>query len=305
MDEASVTSVRAPAVDDVAAITEVWVASDVAHLGQPDSDEQDILEYWLRKNFDRENDAWVVQDGDRIVGYSHISEYAPPGTFQAVGVVHPEWWGRGIGSQLLDLAEARVNARGGRKVHQFINGVDTAGRDLLEGRGYQPIRYFWHMERPLDEDVAVVAPEGIDIVTLVRGRDERHAHDLIQDAFKEHWGYHPESFEDVGHIFFGEDYDPALCFAAMDGERMVGVSLSQIRVGVGYVADLGVLSEWRGRGLGETLLRRSCNEFRSRGLERAALDVDSENTTGATRLYERVGFKTMHRYDAWEKLLGE
>jgi hypothetical protein len=36
-----------------------------------------------------------------------------------------------------------------------------------------------------------------------------------------------------------------------------------------------------------------------------ALGVDAENTTGATRLYERVGMRVVVQDDAYEKLLGQ
>ena len=46
---------------------------------------------------------------------------------------------------------------------------------------------------------------------------------------------------------------------------------------------------WRGRGLGAALLLHSFGEFRRAGATRVGLGVDSENATGATQLYERVG----------------
>jgi hypothetical protein len=34
------------------------------------------------------------------------------------------------------------------------------------------------------------------------------------------------------------------------------------------------------------------------------LNVDSENSTGAVRLYERVGMRTVRGWDVYEKLVG-
>ena len=36
--------------------------------------------------------------------------------------------------------------------------------------------------------------------------------------------------------------------------------------------------------------------YREEGFDRAALDVDSENPTGALGVYERVGFTTQRRW---------
>jgi hypothetical protein len=34
------------------------------------------------------------------------------------------------------------------------------------------------------------------------------------------------------------------------------------------------------------------------------LNVDAENTTGATALYERVGMRVINRWDVWERAQG-
>jgi ribosomal protein S18 acetylase RimI-like enzyme len=71
------------------------------------------------------------------------------------------------------------------------------------------------------------------------------------------------------------------------------------------VGVLGVRRPWRRRGLGLALLHASFREFRARGLPRALLGVDSENTTGATRLYERAGMRVERTSDSYEKVLRE
>ncbi len=57
----------------------------------------------------------------------------------------------------------------------------------------------------------------------------------------------------------------------------------------GYVSDLAVLPEWRGHGIGTTLLRATEARFRKAGCDQLTLGVFFPNT-GATRLYEREGF---------------
>ena len=73
---------------------------------------------------------------------------------------------------------------------------------------------------------------------------------------------------------------------------------------IGWISLLGVRPQWRGRGLGEALLVQSLNAFRSRGCRRAALNVDVDNTTGALRLYTKVGMKPIPAFTVWSKTLG-
>jgi len=51
------------------------------------------------------------------------------------------------------------------------------------------------------------------------------------------------------------------------------------------------------------LLQHAFRDFRARGATRVGLGVDAENTTGAVRLYERVGMQVVRRDDTYEKTL--
>jgi len=72
---------------------------------------------------------------------------------------------------------------------------------------------------------------------------------------------------------------------------------------MGYVASLAVLPSHRGCGLGRALLLHSFAEFYAMGKRGAALAVDADSLTGATRLYESVGMRPHTRYAMWEKEL--
>jgi ribosomal protein S18 acetylase RimI-like enzyme len=60
--------------------------------------------------------------------------------------------------------------------------------------------------------------------------------------------------------------------------------------GAGYVADLAVHPEYHRRGLGEALMRWALAWFRSQGLQRAALQVNTDNAP-AIALYRKLGFE--------------
>jgi mycothiol synthase len=89
----------------------------------------------------------------------------------------------------------------------------------------------------------------------------------------------------------------------MDGDEVAGVLLGEMLPDRGWVNDLAVRRPWRGRGLGEALLRHAFGAFYRRGQRTVALGVDSQSLTGATRLYERVGMRVERQYDICEKVL--
>ena len=133
---------------------------------------------------------------------------------------------------------------------------------------------------------------------------------LRVEAFADHWG----NTEVDETQWWGENrdepnagFDPALWVVVRDGGTIAGFSICRERQDagetIGWISLLGVRPRWRGRGLGEALLVQSLNAFHSRGRRRAALNVDVENTTGALRLYTKVGMEPTPAFTVWTKTL--
>ena len=88
-----------------------------------------------------------------------------------------------------------------------------------------------------------------------------------------------------------------------DGGEIAALARCEPMLGGGSVGMLAVRKPWRRRGLGRALLLHAFREFRRRGFERASLGVDSENPTGATRLYESVGMRVESEHVTFERAL--
>jgi ribosomal protein S18 acetylase RimI-like enzyme len=71
----------------------------------------------------------------------------------------------------------------------------------------------------------------------------------------------------------------------------------------GYTEGISVRRPWRRRGLARALIVRSLRDQRDRGMTESALGVDSENISGATRVYEDCGFRPVRRYGIYRKPL--
>lgn len=72
------------------------------------------------------------------------------------------------------------------------------------------------------------------------------------------------------------------------------------RASMAWIANLGVLRQARGRGLGSHLLRHCFGHYAALGRNRIGLGVDTDNTTGALALYERHGMTLDFAVDTWE-----
>lgn len=65
---------------------------------------------------------------------------------------------------------------------------------------------------------------------------------------------------------------------------------------VASVASLAVAPNWRGRGIGATLLAECIRLSRAAQARLVALEVDGDNE-GAVHLYRRFGFRTRRRFE--------
>ena len=266
---------------------------------------------WKSPGYELEKNAWVVETADgRIVGYEEFNNLYAHAALMGDGYVHPEYKGRGIGTTMLRLLEAREEMKLAEPdlrvfIRNYMAIGDTIAREMHETEGYRPIRFSWRMEIKLEVAPRTPAwPAGIELRPFVL---EEHNHALFEadeEAFSDHFGHTPDTFEHWQHHMSGrEDFDPSLWFIAWDGDEIAGYSLCRYRMGIGWVATLGVRRAWRKRGLGEALLLHSFSEFYQRGMKTIGLVVDAENPTGATRLYKKAGMHVAAEYVIYEKEL--
>src|SRR5205085_6923683 len=135
-----------------------------------------------------------------------------------------------------------------------------------------------------------------------RRDDARAFFDAINESFAHEWGFKQMAYDDWFQLRV-ENSDSSLYFIAWDGDEIAGFVRGDRREETGWIGMIGVRNAWRRRGIAEALLRHSFLEFDRRGMTLAALGVDSENPTGATRVYERVGLNVEAEDVSYERSL--
>lgn len=303
-------ALRRPRLEDTAGVLAVIAANDLVEFGEAQGYGLDDIEHDWRE-IDLERDAWLVVEPDgTLAGYLYLRDREHVRIDVEI-YIHPAHFGQGIGSGLIQLAEARAEeiaalAPPGERVvlNNWINARNADACALLEREGYHPVRYFWRMVIDLeDEPEGVSWPEGFTVRAGVPGVDIRPFYDVVEEAFADHWGHVPIDFEAWRERQMGPTFDPALWFLVVAGDEPAGAALCHITEGMGWIETVAVRTKWRQRGLGLALVRHAMGELYQRGMRRIGLTVDAESPTGATRLYERAGMRADQQYGGFAKEL--
>jgi ribosomal protein S18 acetylase RimI-like enzyme len=224
----------------------------------------------------------------------------------AVGQAHEVGTARGVSSQQIDTGAFADDER----QHRWLG----AG-------GFDRVRTWWQMSRPVAESEAGLVPDPArweqDAVTfrLVRRdaagqpdeADLRAVHDVLEGAFADHFNSREEAFDefvarlrqDPGHRWdhwwlaeLGPDPVGALAGSQLETEGGPDGS---------YVDYLGVLAAARGRGVAKGLLRTIIADAATRGRDRVGLEVDADSPTGAGGLYVAMGWQTKYVTESWHR----
>jgi mycothiol synthase len=285
------------------------------------TDEQFAQFYADPPGSDPATDVAVAEIDGQIVGYGRAAwheELSGTRIYEVIPFLDPALAGSDLFVALVDALEARdrliaADHPAGEKHFETFGGDLAPERNaLLEARGYEPVRYFYSMLRPtLDDLPDAPLPEGLEI-RKVRPEHLPAIWAADQEAFRDDWGFFPG--DDAEYERFRTDpvmSDTSLWRIAWDGDEVAGQVRSFInadenrRLGrlVGHTEHISVRRPWRRRGVARALIAASFPLLRARGMTQAALGVDTENTSGALRVYEGCGFRPVTRTTTYRKPL--
>jgi mycothiol synthase len=214
------------------------------------------------------------------------------------GNVHTAFRGQGIGSYLLEWMEARIRqafvGQGAGKSPIMRTSCLARQADrvqLFENHGFGAERFSYQMRRSLaDPILEAELPAGLSWQQWSPELDPQLM-SAFNEAFHGHWGLPVMNPETWHQFFIGvPQFRGDLTLLAMDGNTIAGFCVNWVEGQEGWIEAIGVVPAWRGRGLASALMAKSLNLFQAENLERAGLDVDTQNPSGALRLYQKHGF---------------
>jgi ribosomal protein S18 acetylase RimI-like enzyme len=244
----------------------------------------------------------------------------------------PERVGRACSDLLVEWAVGQAVAVGsarGLDVQQIDTGA-FAGDDRqarwLGAAGFTKVRTWWQMSRPVTPDEGDAVPSidewadrGARFRQVRRAGtglpdedDLRAVHDVLEEAFLDHFNSWEETFDEFLHRLRedpGHRWDHWWLAELEDSGEPVGAlvgTVSEAAPGSGrpdgsYVSYIGVREAARGRGVAKGLLRTIIADAALRGRDRVGLEVDADSSTGADGLYTSMGWETSYVTESWHR----
>jgi mycothiol synthase len=219
--------------------------------------------------------------------------------------VDPAWQSKGLEQALIEWGESRgrhyASVLPEGKIGFFLafsREKDLSRFQILADSGYEIKRYYHSMKRDLKDLPESPLPEGITVRPALP-KDYRKIWNSSNIAFEDEYGAADPTEEWYQSYLASPNFQPILWQVAWDGDEVVGsvqnyISLAENELENrrrGYTEGISVRREWRGRGIASALICRSMAMFKAMNMDEVALTADTQNPTGAMRLYTGLGYQ--------------
>lgn len=281
---------------------------DLAEFGEEDSSREELEELW--SEIDPARDAWLARDPNgRLIGYACVSP-AQSG-LQVDAYINLAASPEGVEDDLMRACLERAGSIFTREqpdLENLLTGYAsvTNPRNLLlyERLGFKEQKRHYNMAVSLTGDHPAPQWPAEYTVGSFDPKDALALYTFIEEAFARPGRTH-STFEFWRNLLLrGGRYEPELFLVVRESGRIVGAALSYDDETGGWVRQLAVAADQRGRGLGSLMLRHLFSEFARRGKVRVALAVSAENAN-ALRVYENAGMQRVREYVEFCKTLSK
>ena len=198
---------RGATMDDLETAANLINTYSRHYLGDDEAPLEVFRNEWLSPGFNPANDIRLVFTPEgQAVGYVEVWDSANPPVHPWVWwCLHPDYVGNGVGSYLLNWAEARARKaiercpEGTRVAYRSgADSVIASAKTAMEAHGMRNIRHSFRMQIEMDAPPAEpVWPDGITLKVFDLDKDDAAAvYRADIEAFRDHFGFVEQPFED-------------------------------------------------------------------------------------------------------------
>ena len=283
-------TIRPATIGDVPRLLALSNACDRSWFGRDETD-ADEVEQRLRLAGDLDQRTRVIESPAGLIGYAVFF-----GSHDTQLMVAPD----------LAVAQRRETE------DELLGWLIAAGADHLEApsqatgllaafarHGFTPAWSSFELERtPAAAYPDVPLPAGVEVRPFDPDDHARAVHTLLYRFWSEVPSHNHRGFDEWRELFLGHaSFDPSQQVVAWRGDRPVGAAICRMYTeDTGWILQLGVAPEDRGRGLGRALLVAASQRLGAvAGVATIGLSVFARNVR-ALQLYRSVGFEVTREW---------
>ncbi len=246
----------------------------------------------------------VLEQSGQIKGLALVIREFPINRSVIEVMMSPDLAGSPEEVELVQRAVARAEALGLGVAHVCVLPDSGRGK-VLEQLGFSSVRTYLAMLWNQDELPALDLPQGYSVRSFQKG-DTPLLTQVQNDAFTGSWGFCPNTEEQIEYRTQMPNTSKAGILFLFEGDSPAGYCwtvLVPAENGVrGMIGMIGVVPQYRGKGVSRHILQAGMEHLRSVGLAEIGLEVDGNNDP-AVRLYTSTGFKKMGERHWFERVL--
>jgi len=269
-----------------------------------------VANHLERPNYFPEQDLFILWS-DHIVGYIDVKPELGIGRVVIDCWVHPEHRRKGLATKLLSHATDRAKELGAKVVHANIGEDNTVAMKVLHGLGFSLIRRYLELGVDITRVSGLDKSESDPDYRHLQPGEEAKLTQLQNCTFAGSWGYNPNTVEEITFRIHSNTFslDDIILIYKEDkaiGYCWTGTSCEEGKPSIrkGRLLMLGVIPDYRFKGIGKKLVLAGLARLRSKGLEFAELTVDSENKA-ACALYRSICFEVQVNTFWYQKVINQ
>jgi mycothiol synthase len=271
---------------------------------------QRLVEELEHPSFHPENDLFVAEFGNIIIGYA--SAFLEAAVKRAIleCIIHPHHRKKGIATELMGRTLRHAEASNLKVAQVCIPEANLPGKTLALRLGFKFIRHFYELALDLDNmRLPDIGPSEFVIRSL--RPDEADKLTQIQNrSFAGSWGFNPNTSDEIAYRINLSSCSPANIMMVYLKNQPIGYCWTRIFTEKGSATAgrkgeihmLGVDPDYRGKGIGRDVLLAGLANLKRAGVSIVNLSADGEDPV-ARGLYESVGFTVCSRTEWFEKKL--
>lgn len=237
-------------------------------------------------------DEFLYYYGEVLIGYIGINDFGG-GSMEVNGMVHPLYRRKGIFRRLFSLVMDEWQKRPSKNMLLLTDKKSEAGRSFIASTGasYDHTEY----EMILSDDLFEIANKKTKSLILREALQSDALEIAQQNAI-----YFNETLTQQKLIDIAEERRRGFhIFMATLNGKVVGKVHLHLANDEGGIFGLGILPEFRAKGLGRELLLCSVDKLMELGSIKIFLQVDAENDT-ALGLYKSSGFEEIYSMEYYK-----